>query len=57
MVRVKDTLTDAIFEVSEDHWAQNLWKVRRYEKAPKPEDLQRKSVGRPKRTHTDKTKD
>ena len=52
MITVEDTQTGNTFEVTEDHWEQNLWRVKRYKKfEPK------KSVGRPKKTYTDETEE
>jgi hypothetical protein len=50
MITIEDTQTGKTFEVEEEHWEQNLWRVKRYKKAePK------KPVGRPKKAYTDET--
>jgi len=52
MITVEDTQTGKTLEVTEDHWEQNLWRVKRYKKSePK------KSTGRPKKTFTDETEE
>lgn len=48
MITVEDTKTGKTFEVTEEHFEQNLWRVKRYKKAePK------KTVGRPKKAYTE----
>lgn len=51
MVTVEDKETGKVFDVEEEHWEQNLWRVKRYKKAEK------KPVGRPKKTDTDTTEE
>jgi len=52
MITVEDTQTGKTFEVEEQHWEENLWRVKRYKKAePK------KTVGRPKKSYTDETEE
>lgn len=51
MVTIEDTKTGNTFEVTEEHWDQNLWRVKRYKKAEK------KPAGRPKKTYTEETEE
>jgi len=51
MITLEDTKTGNTFEVTEEHFNQNLWRNARYKKAEK------KPVGRPKKTYTEPTEE
>jgi len=52
MITLEDKETGKTFEVTEEHFEQNLWRSKRYKKAePK------KPLGRPKKTYTEEIED
>ena len=51
MITLEDTVTGKTFEVTEEHFEQNLWRSKRYKKAEK------KPLGRPKKTYTESTEE